>query len=284
MDGILSNARPDREASRSATRRTAYALSFALAAGMAIQALLGIALPQLYRDVAWIKAAWFGTDLVTLLIAVPTLAGGLLAARRGSLRGELLWYSALAYGAYNYAYLMYGASLNPLFPLLVGLFVGSVWTLVLAVSTADVRAIAGRLDRRGPRRVAAAYAGLTGVGLAIAWLAQWAAFVFAAKVPSIGEGPFRLVASMDLSYMVPTFIVGAVLLWRGRPWGYLLATIAIVQGAAYTAGLTAASVIGGMRGLPGMWEQVPVWGVWTLAGVAAAALLLWRVRPAEVAQ
>jgi hypothetical protein len=28
-------------------------------------------------------------------------------------------------------------------------------------------------------------------------------------------------------------------------------------------------------------EQSPVWAVWTLAGVAAAVALLWRVRPAD---
>lgn len=265
----------------SPTRRVAMGLSWAVAAGMVLQAAIGLLAPSVYRDVAWIKAAWFGNDIVTLLVGVPLVVGGLLTARRGSARGELLWYSGLGYGAYNYAYYMYGARLGYVFPLLVALFVACVWALVLAVSTAHVRALAARFGARTPVRTVAVYAGLTGVGLTFAWLAQWGAYVFAETVPSIGEGPFRLVASMDLSYMVPPLIVGAVLLWRRRAWGYLLTAISVTQGAAYTAVLTVSSVVGGLRGIAGSMEQAPVWGVWTLVGAAAAIALLWRLESSE---
>jgi hypothetical protein len=119
----------------------------------------------------------------------------------------------------------------------------------------------------------------TGAGLAIAWLAQWAAYVFAGTVPSIGEGPFRLVAAMDLSFMVPTMLIGPRLLWLRRPWGLIIAVMSITQGAAYTAGLTIASVVGGLRGVAGSMAQAPVWGVWTLVGAAASLALLLRIEP-----
>jgi hypothetical protein len=258
------------------TRRIAGGLSWAVAAGMVLQAAIGLLAPSVYRDVALIKAAWYGNDIVTMLIGVPLLAGGLLTARRGSTRGELLWYAALGYGAYNYAYYMYGARLSYVFPLFVAMFVACVWALVLAVATADVPALAARFGAKTPVRTVAAYAGLTGIGLTFAWLGQWGAYVFAGTVPSIGEGPFRLVAAMDLSYMVPPLIVGAVLLARRHAWGYLLTAVSVTQGAAYTAVLTVSSVVAGLRGIPGTMEQVPVWGVWTAVGAAAAVALLWR--------
>lgn len=263
------------------TRVLATRLSWAIVGLMALQVVAGLMFPQVYRDVAWIRAAWFGNDLVTLVAVVPMLVAGLLLSARGSLRGTLLWYAALGYAVYNYAYYAFGAHLNVLFPLLVALFVASAWALALALATADTRALAQRFGARTPVRGVAAYMMFTGVGLAVAWLAQWAACMFGGTVPSMGEGAFRLVAVMDLSFMVPTMIVGAVLLWLRRAWGFLLAAIAITHGAAYTLVLTASSVVGGLRGIAGSMEQAPVWGIWTLAGVAAVVALLWRIEGPE---
>lgn len=258
-------------------RLLAVRLSWAIAALMTLQAAVGIAFPAVYRDVTWIRAAWFGCDVVTLVGGVPLIVGGLLAMRRGSLRGELLWFAGLGYGVYNFGYFALGAHLNVFFPVYVALFVASTWALVLALASADAVWIGVAFGTGAPVRSVAGYMTFTGIGLAIAWLAQWGAYVFGGAVPSIGEGPFRLVATMDLSFMAPTMLIGAVLLWRRHAWGYVIAAIAITQGATYTAGLTMASVVGGLRGVPGSMEQAPIWGVWTLAGAAATAALLWRL-------
>jgi len=268
-------------AGRAGTRALAIRLSWGLAALMLLQSGVGIVHPAVYRDVAWIRTAWLGCDIVTLCAGLPLLVGGLLAMRRGSRRGELLWLAGLGYGVYNYAYFALGASLGVLFPVFVLACVGCAWTLGLGLASLDVDEAAGDFPSKTPARVVASYTALTGAGLLVAWLAQWAAYVFGGTVPSIGEGPFRLVAAMDLGFMVPAMLVGAVLLWRRRAWGFVLGAIAITQGAAYTAGLAAASVIGGIRGVAGAMEQAPVWGIWTLAGAAAAAALLWRVRRAD---
>lgn len=262
-----------------AARSLAVRLSWALAALMTLQAGIGLIHPAVYRDLAWIKAAWFGCDVVTLLGGVPLIVGGLLAMRRGSQRGELLWLAGLGYGVYNYAYFALGAHINVLFPLIVVLFVGSAWTLMVALAGTDVPSLASSFGRTTPVRTVAGYMAFTGIGLSFAWLAQWAAYVFADVVPSVGEAPFRLVAAMDLGFMVPTMLIGAALLWRRRAWGYVIAAIAITQGATYTAGLTVASVVGGLRGVAGSMEQAPVWGVWTLVGAAATVALLWRLAP-----
>lgn len=261
------------------TRKLAIRLSWALAALMTVQAGIGLVHPAVYKDLAWIKAAWFGCDVVTLLGGVPLIVGGLFAMRRGSQRGELLWLGGLGYGVYNYSYFALGAHLNVLFPLFVTLFVGSAWTLILALSSADVAAMPAQFGARTPVRTVAGYMAFTGIGLLVPWLAQWGAYVFADVVPSIGEAPFRLVAAMDLSFMAPTMLIGAVLLWRRSAWGYVIAAIVITQGATYTAGLTVASIVGGLRGVAGSMEQAPVWGIWTLVGAASTAALLWRLAP-----
>ena len=39
--------------------------------------------------------------------------------------------------------------------------------------------------------------------------------------------------ALDLSLLVPLYAAAAVLLWRRAPWGYLLATVALVAGVLH---------------------------------------------------
>ena len=257
----------------------AVALSYASAALAAVASVAGLAYSGLYRDVAWVKMTWFGNDLITLLVGVPLVLVGVTLARRGSLRGVLLWASGLYYIVYNYSFYLHGAQLNVLFPLYAVLFVLPFAALVLLLWRLDADALAASFSPRTPVRSVAGYLVFTGVGLSMAWLGQWAAYVFGGTEPTMGVGPFQLVAAMDLTTVVPLCLIGGVLLWRRRDWGYILGTIMAVKGAAYTLVLSVNSVVGELRGFDSIGE-LPVWGVWTLAGVSAAVLLLSNVRRA----
>ena len=266
---------------RSSEALLAWRLSWVVAALMATQSAVGVLLPSVYRDTGWVTAAWYGNDLVTLLVAVPLLAWSLYATGRGSPRAELVWFAMLGYAGYNYAYYLFGAALNAYFPLYAALFVMPVFALILALGRIDAGDVASRFAPSTPRRWIAGYMLFTGIGLAFAWTAQWAAYVFAGTVPSIGVEPFRLVAAMDLTFMVPWFVVGAVLLVRRHAWGFLVAPIIILKGATYTLVLTTTSTVAALRGVAGSAEQIPIWGAWTLLGVLATWGLLGKLRTAE---
>ena len=268
-------------ASRSASATMAWRLSLVIAALMAIQSAVGVVLPSVYRDTGWVTAAWFGNDLVTLAVAVPVLLWSLSAARRGSVRGELIWYAMLGYAVYNYAYYLFGAALNAFFPVYATLFVLPVFALILTLGRLDPRSVADHFAVATPRRWIAAYMLFTGVGLTFAWIGQWAAYLLAGTAPSIGVEAFQLVAAMDLTFMVPWFVVGAVLLLRRAAWGYVVASTVLAKGAAYTLVLTMTSTVAAMRGVEGSAEQIPIWTVWTLLGMLVASGLLGNVRTAE---
>ena len=255
--------------------RTMRGISWAILALMTAVSAAGLVLREsLYRDEAWILDAWFGNDIVTLLVAAPLLAWGLVAAGRGSRRGELVWYGMLGYVVYNFAYYLFGARMNELFPAYVALLVLPAMSLAVLLHRADVAGIARSFSPRTPARGVAVYLGLTGVGLAVAWLAQWAAFVFGGTVPSVGEEPFKLIAALDLTFVVPLCVVAAVLLWRRAGWGYVFGTMMCMKSATYTLVLTAGTTTAVLRGVEGVAGQIPVWGVWTLAGAAATAIML----------
>ncbi|MBN2248001.1 MAG: hypothetical protein JW733_04815, partial [Coriobacteriia bacterium] len=201
------------------------------------------------------------------------------SSARGSRRGELMWSGMLAYAVYNYAYYLFGARLNAVFPLYVVLFVLAVLALVYLLARLDVGELAGHFSAHTPERIVAAYMGFTGVGLGVAWIAQWAAWVFGGVEPAVGEDAFALIAALDLTLVVPYFILGAAALWRRRPWGYVLGAVMCVKGLTYTLVLAMSSAVGAVRGIEGAAAQIPVWGAWTAVGLLAAALLLRGLQP-----
>ncbi len=245
---------------------------------MAIQSGLGLAFPDAYRDIPWIKATWFGNDLVTLAIAVPLLAVSPRLARRGSARARLLWFGALGYAAYNGAFYLLGAALNVYFPLYVTTCVLAGAALIQAFSGADAAALAHALSLRAPVRAVGGWFVFVAFGLTAVWLGMWAAHVFAGRPTPVEPEAFRLVAALDTTLMVPALAVGGTLLWRRHDLGVAMAGTAGIQATLYLLVLTlnsALAIAAGRVPAPG---ELPVWGgLFVPTGIAATALV-WHVR------
>ena len=252
-------------------------LSIVLAALMATQAVLGLAFPDQYRDADWIRATWFGNDWVTLGLAAPLLVIALVPAARGSSRGILLWLGVLGYGVYNYAFYLFGAALNVFFPLYVACLLLSGTILILALPRLQVADIAARFKASTPVRWIGGYLTFVAVGLSAVWIAMWAAYVFAGVPTPVEPEAFKLVAALDISVMAPALTCGGILLWRRRPWGYVIAAIAGIQGTLYLTVLSVNAVVGILRGYEEAPGQLPIWGSLALATAAAAVTLLLNV-------
>ncbi len=262
-----------------------YILSVTLAALMVVQSMLGRIFPEQYRDVEWIRLTWFGNDWVTLVIGAPLLVASLLLARRGSIRGLLLWLGMLGYGAYNYAYYMLGAALNAFFPLYILPLLLSVATLILVLSRIEAADVATVFRPKTPVRIIGGYLVFVAVGLTIVWMGMWAAYVFAGQPTPIEPEAFKLVAALDITIMVPALAFGGVLLWRRNAWGYIVAAIAGIQGSLYLLVLSINSAVEILRGLAEAPGQLPVWGTLAVTTTAVTVLLLvnargrWHSRP-----
>jgi hypothetical protein len=245
-----------------------------LMAFMFAQSVLGLLLSDQYRDVEWIKATWYGNDWVTLLAAVPLLWVGRRTAAHGSVRGLLLTLGIAAYAVYNYAFYLFGAALNVFFPLYVFTVLVAVVTLILALSHLDVAAVAKGFHQATPARAIGGYLLFVASGLSIVWLAMWGAYAFAGRPTPVEPEAFKVVAAVDLTLVVPALVVGGVQLWKRRPWGYLMATLAAIEGAMYLLVLSVNSAIAITRGLAAAPGELPIWGPLALFTTVAAIILL----------
>jgi hypothetical protein len=197
-----------------------------------------------------------GYDLVTALVVVPALATAARRAWRGKVLAHLTLASLLGYVVYTYAYYVFGAAFNALFLVHVALFVLAVVALVLALRSLDVASIAERIRPRTPVRAVGAVLGLLAASLGGMW--SWFSLRFAATGAAPQEGLLlqpapigHLGYAMDLSTLVPGYATAAALLWRRRPWGYVLGAVLLVASAVIQVNYVLALAFQAAARIPG---------------------------------
>jgi hypothetical protein len=239
-------------------------------------AVTGLAAPGVYRDAATVIPQALGQDAVTLFVVVPLLAVATAATWRGSLRGRLLWLGALGYMTYAYGTYALWAHWNPLFLVYVALFGLSLYAVALGLVRTDPVELRAAFVTRPPARPIAWFLGLTAVLVSSLWLTEEVMALVQGVVPPTivqMESDTNVIHVFDLAVVMPAFAITAVLLWRDRPWGYVLAGVLLVKAA--TIGLAVLAMMWFM-GRAGFAVSVPM-AVFFFALTASAVAYGWRL-------
>ena len=259
-------------------------LTVALTAAVSAVGLLN---PQVYRDNLLVASGWRGNDLITLVVATPVLALAVLTAARGSLRAELVRLGALLYVVYNFAFYLFGAALNALFLAYVAIVVLGAAALIGGAARLDPSLVAPALRARVAVRGVAVFLALTGLILGAVHVSFVASFIATGELPSIvvaTEHPTHVVGALDLSLVVVPSLVAAWWLWRGNPWGVVLAVLVSVKGALYLPALTAATLAAYRAGALRDPSQAWIWAGIGVGCLAAAFTVLRAVPPRRAAR
>ena len=235
----------------------------------AVAALAGLAVTGLYVDSPnWVQQAQ-GTDLATLLLAVPVLALGLWTASRGSSAGRLAVVAGLLYLVYNYAIFAFSVAMNPLTAVHIAIFGLSLWSLLLAGRSAveGAESVTDRLNRRAAGGLLIGVAAMFGV----LWLGQIATVATTGVLPpdlvkaDISSNP---VYALDLAFFLPLCaIAGVGLLRRNGAAAFAFPMLVWVP-------LMGGGVVGGIVLMAAAGDQtaVPVAVVITVLGVVSSIL------------
>lgn len=260
-------------------RKTERIFSFILVALMMLQSLTGLLYQHLYRDVPWVKLTWLGNDLVTLIIVVPILFISILRVKNQSQRAMMLWLGTIGYGIYNYAFYLFGASLNMFFPLYVLAFVVSIITIIISLSNRSIGYFIDGFKNQTPVRAIGAYYVFVALCLSMVWLGMWFAYIFYGQPTPVDTEAFKLVAALDTTIMVPSLLVGGVFLWKRNRWGFVISCIAGVQSSLYLLVLTINSGLSILQGF-GKWPgELPIWGTLLLLTILATGVLFFSIVP-----
>lgn len=265
-----------------AYRRTAHLLSWFVVFLMVFASGAGLFFHDLYQDNELVASSWYGNDLVTLCVATPLLVGAMVQARRGSRRALLVWMGLLAYSFYNSAFYLFGAAFNSLFLIYAALYPLSGFALAFGLVSLNADAVYEQVQARLPARWISGFMVFVAVALGGFHVALSLQYVVTGRTPAMIDAVglhTNLIAALDLSMVVSVALLAGAWLWRGRPWGYVLAVVWTVKGAVYMLALSGATVSSVVAGPSDDWVQLLLWGPIGIGCLIAGILLLVYLRP-----
>jgi hypothetical protein len=132
----------------------------------------------------------------------------------------------------------------------------SLSTFALALSLSSISAAPVRIRRKASPRVAGLVLGLLALSLGGMWLTAAIAGAVTGRVPAgsvLVESDLvvRLGIVLDLSLLVPSYALAAVLLWRRSGWGVVLGFVTVVSGLLHQLSYLAAAVFQARADVPG---------------------------------
>lgn len=226
-----------------------FKLSFYLSIIIIILAIVvsagGLFIGDLYQDNDFTKLAWFGNDLVTLFVAVPMMIISLLFSIRNSDKAKLIWMGSLWYMVYNYIFYLYGSAFNRFFLLYVALFTLSTYALIFALIKVDSKEISKKFNSKTPIKWISGYMIFFALLLGILWTVMSLSSIINGELPDQvidTNHPTAVIFATDLSFLIPAIIVSAVLLWKRKSWGYVLAPIVLTKSVTYSIVLIVMSI------------------------------------------
>lgn len=260
--------------------KISYVLTIIIAILATIASAGGLFIQGLYNDNSLITSAWHGNDFVTLVIVIPLMVTSLILAMRGSQKAQLVWIGTLGYMLYNYIFYLYGAAFNLFFLIYVLLFTLSIYALVFAMTKIDVVAVSQEFRVVTPVKWISGFMMFFAVFLGVLWIAMSLSFVFTGQVPTPilqTDHPTGVVFATDLSLLIPALILGATLLWKRHPWGFVLGAIVLIKASTYGLAMIAMSVFTYVE-LGTVDSLLTLWVVLSLGCIISCGVLLGNMK------
>ncbi len=237
------------------------------------------------NDTVSIAAQAIAQDIVTLLVGIPMLIIATIQFRKGSLQGKLLLAGILGYFLYTYTSYSNGLAYNSLFLVYVTLFALVLFTFISTLKTIDIPSLPDHLSAHLPNRGIAIFLFVFGGFLLLAWLERIGTG-WLTNQPPFGLESYTTLAVqvLDLGIIVPTSFLSGVLIWKQRPWGYMLSSIMLICGLTMFLAIIAMIINEYLAGVHLTMAEVLIFPTITLINIGLAVALLKNAsRPSPAA-
>ncbi len=233
----------------------------------------------LYRyETVSVAAQAIAQDIVTLVVGIPLLIVSVVLFKKGTLRGKLLLAGTLAYFLYTYTSFAFGAAYNVLFLAYVALYSLSLFAFILALMTIDIPTLPERISPRLPRRTIAVFLYIVGGFLLMAWSGRIVPALLADQPPyGLESYTTLIIQALDLGLIMPAAFLSGTLLWKQRPWGYLLASVVLVKGVTLLLAVSAMAFNMILAGVQVSIGEVIMFPALALVGIGMTIALLKNV-------
>ncbi|MCY7293157.1 MAG: hypothetical protein LH615_13345 [Ferruginibacter sp.] len=253
----------------------------------AIASGIGLFNAEIYNDNAFVKSAWYANDWVTLVVAVPSLIIALVLSKNGDFKPKLVWLGLMGYLFYNYAFYLFGAAFNNIFLLYVAIYTLSFFALIMGLAALPVQNIIGtskilrnEIPILSGQRAVSFFLILISIMLCLVEIPPCFTFITKGAIPEIivkTQIHTSIVYALDLSFVVPAMVLGAILLWQNKGWGIILSAMMLVKCFTYGLVLTFGTFLLMKKGLSND-PLLPVWIFITVGGLVGVFILLKNVK------
>lgn len=221
------------------TLGSVFVNSTLIATLMMAQSIFGLVYRNLTYPTNELILAFVPNDVVNLLIGLPILLISMWLTSRSKLLGLLFWPGALFYVLYNYFIYVFAMPLNVAFLINLILVTMSAYALVDLVARIDGEAVHQRLSGAVPERLA----GIILIGLGLLFLLRVVGIFIGAIFNQTSIPETELALNISDFLISPAPIIGGVLLWRRKSFGYVTGLGLLFQQSMLFIGLIAVLVL-----------------------------------------
>jgi hypothetical protein len=186
----------------------------------------GILLKSIYaRETPSWAAEGMGQDIVNLVAGVALVIAA-YGVNKGSVKAFLVWSGVLLYLLYAYIIYAFDVHLNRLFLVYVAILGLSFYALVVSVIHLHLDSLHASFSAKIPARLVSVFFLVLGLVFSLLWLLEEIpALVTGTIPPSVTQAnlPTNPVHILDLGLSLPAMLMTALLLWRRKLLGSLLA-------------------------------------------------------------
>lgn len=238
----------------------------------------GVFISGLYRDTPNLVAQAVGQDLVSLVVALPTLVIGAFLTSRGSQRARLVWLGGLIYTVYTYVGYAFDVRFNSLFLVYVALLGSATYALIGGLVTTDWTGINTGFTERTPVKTVSVYLAVIAGLFYLLWLSEAFPASLTGNPPQslmdVGT-PTNFVQVLDMAWLLPATAITAFSLWRKRSLGYTLAGALLAHFALLTLAILSMVVNMVREGQPVVIPQVVIYGFLFSASIG---MMIWYLK------
>jgi hypothetical protein len=263
---------------------TLRVLTILLAISLAIVSVFGGFVAGTYaRDAASMAAQGMGQDLVDLFLVVPLLLLSFIFFTRGSRVAALIYGGTLFYILYSFIIYCFGVHFNRMFLLYCTTLGLSMYAFILFMGKM-MREDVGSWFAGAPVKLISGYLLFVALVFYILWLSSLVPAIIRDTAPrDVAEYGLLVnpVHVIDISFALPGLILGAVLLWKKRTTGFLVASVALVFLILLTIALAGMVVMLFVRQIGEDFTIAIVFAALTLTTIVFTILFFSRIKSPE---
>ena len=210
-----------------------YILSLIIASLLVFTSVSGILLGSTIYPTDELFNNFISNDVVNLLIGLPIILVSIILTLRGKLVGLLFWPGSLLFVVYNYMIYVLAMPLNWAVLFYLALITLSLYTIIKLVTIIDRKKIQQRLTGVVHERISGAIL----VAMGLLFMLQAVGAMIDPLINQIQITGTELAVHISDFSISPFLVIGGILLWRRKEFGYVSGLGLLFQASMLFIGL-----------------------------------------------